>query len=225
MHQFLSHYTGCALLLVAPLVWSANPQAGQAVVVGGSQGQVTACFSCHGLDGAGDGSGAFPRLTGQPAFYLYKQLLDYASGARSNDIMSPIAQQMSEPQMQDVAAYYALARADLPPPPAPPAPAVLALGQKIAEDGLPERNVTACVWCHGANNGGHPPSFPALAGQYAAYTELQLLFWKQGLRRNDPMNVMREIAQQLDLNEIRALALYLESVRSEAAPPITEANE
>src|SRR3546814_16478283 len=66
---------------------------GKAVVVGAVQGdtpqagQPQPCMRCHGLNGVGDGTGAFPRLAGQAAFYMYKQLLDYASGARPNALM------------------------------------------------------------------------------------------------------------------------------------------
>src|SRR5690349_6885970 len=79
-----------------------DPAAGRHVVeTGGRQAQ--ACVSCHGLDGTGDTSGAFPLLTGQSGWYLYKQLKDYASGARPNDTMAPIAQALSDEEMRDVA--------------------------------------------------------------------------------------------------------------------------
>lgn len=181
-------------------------------MVGGKDATVTPCFTCHGLDGVGDGSGAFPRLAGQVAFYLYKQLLDYASGARPNAIMSPIARELTEQQRQDVAAYYASQDAPYRPPPEVAA-AVLERGRLIAEQGLPETRVQACIFCHGANGAGNPPSFPYLAGQYAPYTELQLRFWKQGIRRNDPLNVMRAIAKRLSEEDIDALARYFETIR------------
>ena len=69
-------------MLPPPAAVAADVDAGRAVVVGGEEASVTPCFMCHGLDGVGDSAGAFPRLTGQAAFYMYKQLVDYASGAR-----------------------------------------------------------------------------------------------------------------------------------------------
>ncbi|HET6520650.1 MAG TPA: hypothetical protein VFG47_12655, partial [Geminicoccaceae bacterium] len=72
----------CSLAAAPAVGGEPDPVAGRAVVVGGSRSTVTPCFTCHGLDGVGDSAGAFPRLTGQAAFYLYKQLIDYASGAR-----------------------------------------------------------------------------------------------------------------------------------------------
>ena len=143
--------------------------AGRAVVVGGEAASVTPCFMCHGLDGVGDSAGAFPRLTEQAAFYMYKQLVDYASGARPSDVMTPIAREMTEPQMANVAFYYSVVDAPYAPRPVVE-PEVLARGREIAEDGLPEAGLQACNFCHGEDGGGNPPLFPYLAGQYAPYT-------------------------------------------------------
>jgi cytochrome c553 len=187
-------------------------EAGRGVVVGGEQAGVTPCFMCHGLDGAGDSAGAFPRLTGQAAFSLYKQLIDYASGARPNDVMSPIAREMSEQQMTDVAFYYSQQSAPYGPRPEVD-PAVLERGRKIAEDGLEEPDVEACNRCHGRDGTGDPPLFPYLAGQHALYTELQFRLWKQGVRRNDPLDVMTDIAKSMSDEDVRAVALYYEWLR------------
>jgi cytochrome c553 len=189
----------------------ADFEAGRAVVVGGEQSSVTPCFTCHGLDGTGDSAGAFPRLTGQAAFYMYKQLIGYASGERPNDVMSPIARQMTDAQMADVAFYYALSKAPYPPPPAYDT-TLIALGRKIAEDGLREADVDACNICHGRNGTGDPALFPYLAGQYAPYTELQLRLWKEGTRHNDPLGVMQTIAEAMTLEQIRAVAVYYGSL-------------
>jgi mono/diheme cytochrome c family protein len=62
-----------------------------AVIVAQGTGGAPACAACHAFTGGSDGSGAFPRIAGQPAFYLSRQLRDFSSGVRSNSIMSPIA--------------------------------------------------------------------------------------------------------------------------------------
>src|SRR5690606_10563826 len=64
------------------------------------------CLRCHGREGAGDPSGAFPRLAGQGAWYLYKTLHDFAAGRRQNDIMTPIARTLADEEMRALAAYY-----------------------------------------------------------------------------------------------------------------------
>lgn len=66
--------------------------------------------------------------------------------------------------------------------------------------------------CHGPFSIGLPPSFPYLAGQYASYMQLQFALWKQGKRKNDPLNVMKDIAMRLNDENIRAVSLYFESV-------------
>ena len=87
---------------------------------GGEGGAARACFSCHGLDGAGDGVSA-PRLAGLDSGYLQKQLDDYASDRRHDTVMSPIARPLSGPARQAVAAYYA--RLPAPGTPTMPGPA------------------------------------------------------------------------------------------------------
>jgi cytochrome c553 len=91
---------------------------GRLVAMGGSEagGSGMACITCHGGDGAGDGSGAFPRLAGQAGWYTYKQLRDYASGDRQNRVMSAIAKKMIEADIEAVSAYCARVRPRLPLP-------------------------------------------------------------------------------------------------------------
>ena len=81
---------------------------------GGAGGAANACFTCHGLDGGGDGVAA-PRLAGLDAGYLQKQLEDYASGLRPDDAMTRIAKALDQQGRREVAAYYAA----LPAPPVP----------------------------------------------------------------------------------------------------------
>jgi cytochrome c553 len=203
-----------AVCCLSPTALAQAPDldAGRAVVVGGEDASITPCFMCHGLDGVGDSAGAFPRLTGQAAFYMYKQLIDYASNARPHEVMTPIAREMTEPQMANVAFYYSVLDAAHARRPTVE-PEVLARGRKIAEDGWPEAGVQACNLCHGAGGAGDPPLFPYLAGQYAPYTELQMQLFKRGVRANDSLGVMRDMADGLSDEDIRAVALYFEWLR------------
>ncbi len=185
-----------------------DPQAGQRVVMGASGAGVPgACFSCHGLQGGGDDGGAFPRLAGQPAFYLYKQLVNYADGTRPNDVMTPIALRLSDQERRDVAAYYASARAVFREPP-PRDPQDLQLGASIAAVGAPASGVPSCIGCHGPGGSGIPPDTPYLAGQSASYLALQLRLWQQGHRTNDPQGVMADVARRLTPAEHAALSNY-----------------
>src|SRR5690606_9082867 len=85
---------------------------GEIIAMGGGEGgPANACFSCHGLDGGGDGV-SVPRLAGLDAGYLQKQLADYAAERRADPVMSPIARWLDDGDQHAVAAWYAA----MPPP-------------------------------------------------------------------------------------------------------------
>lgn len=174
------------------------------------------CSGCHGVLGIGRPDKDTPRLAGQPLFYMRKQLEDFAKGSRQSDKMTPVARALSAEQREAVAAYFASLHF-VPYPPVPEAdPALVQQGGILSAVGDEERDIRACEICHADAGVGLAPSFPYLAGQYAYYVERQLLLWKRGLRTNDPLEVMAEIAQRLDDDEIKALALYFARVR----PPL-----
>lgn len=175
---------------------------------GGDAGAAGACFTCHGLDGRGDGAGA-PRLAGLDRGYLHRQMEAYASGLRIHEQMGHVAKQMSADQRAAVAAFYAGMAWQRPATPPGPAPALYLAGD-------PARGIPACAACHGAEgqgNAGNPP----LAGQPAAYQQEQIAAWVRSDRRGDPGNVMQAISRKLDSRESAALAAY--ASRLAGAPP------
>ncbi|MDX1656483.1 MAG: c-type cytochrome, partial [Candidatus Competibacteraceae bacterium] len=166
------------------------------------------CARCHGQWGQGGRAEAAPRLAGQARFYLEKQLEDFALGLRPSDKMTAIARQLSPRQRAAVAAYFAAQR-QVPYPARPVGkPALLMVGGLLSAAGSRERDIRPCAECHADSGAGVPPSFPYRAGQFADYTAAQLLAWKQGRRRNDPLEVMADIAAKLTEEEIQGLALY-----------------
>lgn len=193
--------------------------AGRLVAMGGAQegGAGVACFTCHGPTGAGDSAGAFPRLAGLPGWYLYKQMEDYASGARPNEIMAPIAQRLTRAEREAVSSYYALTSAPPPPVAEQAGEARLQWGATLNAVGSAARGIPGCVNCHGAEGSGLPPSVPNLAGQHAEYTATQLRLWKEGVRRNDPMGVMAAIATKMTAEDIDAVARYFARLRPASA--------
>ena len=72
---------------------------------GKPQSGVPACTACHGAQGSG--SNSLPRLAGQHAQYLKRQLQDFGQRQRTNDnaVMHDIASRLSEPEMDAVASY------------------------------------------------------------------------------------------------------------------------
>lgn len=96
-----------ALVVSGLLVLSAPVYAGGNAAAGQQKAQV--CASCHGLDGNSP-SRQFPRLAGQYPDYLVKALQDYKTGARKNPIMLGFAANLSQRDIEDLAAYFSRQR-------------------------------------------------------------------------------------------------------------------
>jgi len=208
---------GAALLLGAamPSLAYADAQAGEALAKHGAKA-VPPCMQCHGANGEGQASTGFPRLAGQNKDYLVKQLQNF-KGRRSNPIMQTFAQALSAKQISDVAAYYASLpgrpagkQVWLTTPTTPVAPP--SRGQLLAQQGDWDKGIPACFACHGEKGAGIAPSFPALAGQNATYTNKQLTDWRSGARTNDPQGLMKDVAQKLSPDEIAAVSAYLQNL-------------
>lgn len=64
------------------------------------------CEACHGTDGKSV-EPSYPNLAGQYESYLIKALSDYRSGARNNAIMQSFSTNLSNQDIEDLAAWYA----------------------------------------------------------------------------------------------------------------------
>ena len=191
-----------------------DPSHGAVIAAQGTASGAPACAQCHAFTGGSDSSGAFPRIAGQPAFYLSRQLRDFSSGVRANAIMSPIASALSSDDIDDVAAYYANVETPFPPL-ASVDPALVKKGEELAQAGNATKGIPGCSVCHGAGGDGEPPTIPYLAGQYAHYTAFELQMWQRGFRRNSP-EAMALFAKKLDDQEIAAVAAYYQQLRASA---------
>jgi cytochrome c553 len=174
-------------------------------------GQVAAavCEACHGEKGV-SATPDLPSLNGQSAAAIYKQLYDYRTGARAHPLMTPVAGQISVPDLANVAVYFGAA--------AEPQAGLGARDQpadreilRLATDGDSARRIPACNSCH-VNGAGGPIETPILTGQHHVYLENQLKAYKTGQRRNDVYRRMRTIAGQLTDEEIAALGRYYQGV-------------
>lgn len=184
---------------------------------GGDAGAANACIECHGVDGLGDGGGT-PRLAGLDRGYMEAQLAAYADGRRHHAAMEAIARKLDGGQRQAVAMHYAA----LPFTPETARPAGGAVAA-LYNDGDPARGLPSCASCHGEAGEGLGPANPPLGGQPAMYLAEQLDQWRQGRRRNDPANIMLEIARQLTPEESAALAAY--AAELPGGPPGPESRE
>jgi len=183
-------------------------QAGAQIVVHGTPRGAIACARCHGYDGASDGSGAFPILAGQSAYYLTEQLRSFASDKRQNALMSSIAKGLTDDEIQGLAAYYANARPTLAVMRQEPADLV-SRGQYIATEGNLQNRVQACISCHGPNGSGESPAIPYIGGQYKHYIEIQMKMFRRGYRKSAQMGT---VGHRVSDDEAAAVAAYFDQL-------------
>lgn len=189
------------------IVTSTGAKAIYAGDVKAGQGKSAMCASCHGVDG-NSAIAMYPKLAGQSANYIAKQLANFKSGERVNSIMAGMVAALSEEDMNDLAAYYAVQT-----PTAGQAEGS-DIGHKLYFGGDANKGITACVACHGVKGKGMAQAgFPALAGQHAAYLKTQLASFREGHRGNDRNKMMRNIAIKLSDSEIDELVSYMSSLK------------
>ena len=189
------------LLLTVTLLWSLGAFAN------GEQ-KAAVWGACHGVDGNSINP-AWPSLAGQGADYIVKQLQAYKSGSRQNGLMSPMAANLSDIDMIEIADYFAKQ-----------SPKIYftsdeesVVAEKIYRGGDKSRGIPACMSCHGPNGAGNPAAkYPALRGQHADYTEGQLLSYRDRTRDTDQQMMMRSIAAKLSDEEITQLSKYVSAL-------------
>jgi cytochrome c553 len=197
---------------------SGEPEAGNSEDVPTAARDV--CARCHGPDGHGRGSGAFPRLAGQSATYLLSALQAFARGDRHSGLMQPIAAELSDSAMRELALHYSTLKT-----PAPIASAASgaaadpARGAAIAQRGLPAQRVPACADCHGPATTERNPAYPGLAGQHSDYLALQLgLFARRERGGSEYAHLMLPVAGALTTDQIAAVATYYASLSGPLRP-------
>lgn len=192
-------------LLLAGLGLALNVAAADATA--GSKIANSVCAACHGADGNSPAP-TFPKLAGQSAEYIVKQLTNFKSGERNNAIMAPLASALSAEDVQNVAAYFS---AQKPSAATAKSNGKGSRGEKIYKGGVAANKVPACASCHGPAGAGIPVRFPRLAGQHADYTLAQMKAFNSGERANGPM--MKVIAARLSSDEMAAVADYIQGLR------------
>lgn len=199
-----SLYAVLSLALLLPMAAQAgDPTRGQQL----SQ----ACAACHGADG-NSANPEWPKLAGQHADYIYKQLMDYKAGRRENALMAGQVANLDEQDMRDLGAYYARQQMS----PGTADESLAERGERIYRGGIPAAGVAACTACHGATGGGNPAAlFPMVAGQHAQYNSDQLRYFRSAQRANDNGRMMRNLASKMSDADIQAVSEYLAGLRAE----------
>ncbi len=193
-------------LLITCAYAGGDPEAGKQIS--------TPCAACHGADG-NSVNPAWPKLAGQGEKYLVNQLQLFKEKIRVNTLMNPQAVNLSEQEMQDLAAFYAsqspsMGTAD--PEKEFQGEQLYVIGEKIYRGGNSATGVPACMSCHAPNGVGNSAAkFPRLAGQHAIYVAAQLRAYRSGARyqTDDNLNMMKDIASYMTETEIDAVAEYI----------------
>jgi len=195
--------------------------------------KAASCAGCHGEDGNSMVS-TFPKLAGQHADYLVKQLEAFKDGSRNAPMMAPLAMGLDKDSITDIAAYYATKRISgnalpvivsdededdeesesTPEDKEAEVKRLIAIGADLYRNGNLETEVSACIACHGpVGEGNKPASFPSLQGQHADYLIKALTDFKKGARSNVPDNMMHMIAKKMTDEEIKAVSFHISMLK------------
>jgi cytochrome c553 len=157
------------------------------------------CAGCHGEAGISQTQN-IPSLAGQPDQFLQWQLVFFRSGARKNEQMQPIVEQINNEDIRNLGAYFA----SLPAPKASAPDDNPDLSKKGAQAAAGRR----CASCHTDSFAG-TKAVARLAGQREEYLVKALHDYKSGQRVGGAGAAMADVAYPLSEEEITALAHYL----------------
>jgi cytochrome c553 len=159
------------------------------------------CQSCHRRDASGRANAGIPRLSGQHASVIIKQLMDIRSGSRLNPDMKDFVldPELTLQDFADIAAYLESL------------PVVGNLGKGPPE--LVPRGQALfakdCAHCHGEKGEGRPELFyPMVASQHYRYLLRELELIRDGGRGNSNP-AMPPILKTYSADDQRAVAAYM----------------
>lgn len=151
-----------------------------------------ACSSCHGADGnvtAAD----MPTLAGQDAVYLAASLRAYKARKREHDQMVTATTDLSDADIEALAAFYARQEP---------------IARKVRKPPTLAELIARCDRCHGIGGNSSNPRYPSLASQNESYLARVIENYASGGRHNTTMSAM---SQPLRPADIEALAAYYAS--------------
>lgn len=166
------------------------------------------CAACHGADGNSINP-EWPNLAGQHASYTAQQLKLFKDGVRVNASMAPMVANLSPEDMQALGEHFS----GLSPKIGSISAEEIDAGESLYRGGNADSGVPACMACHGPNGAGNAAAnYPALRGQHAKYTTIQLNAYKNGTRQGDEKGVMATVAKKMTEAEIEAVAKYINAL-------------
>lgn len=183
------------------------------------------CAGCHGEFAQGTKDSEYPRLAGQPAAYIERQLLLFRERKRPNMPMLEYVdeRQMPDAEIKDVSAFIASIKLPTKLPPIDesvefdPLERLLLAKQTInipraegdTEAGRKQYN-RECRSCHGDNGvGDEEHAVPMLAGQYTDYLWRQVAKYRKGIRIHDPEDPEDRLLKLFTDEELKDIFAYL----------------
>jgi cytochrome c553 len=158
------------------------------------------CQACHGADG-NPAKPDCPKLAGQYAAYIQKQIKDFQIGSRRDPIMTDIAARLTDQQdLLDISAYFASQNK--------------MKGSRRGFTKTAHQRFTAgngCQTCHGVNGKGLAPNrsnAPVIGGQFKIYLVKQLKDFRSGARSNESTGIMSMVASLMTDEQIDDIATY-----------------
>lgn len=151
-----------------------------------------ACSSCHGADG-NTTTTEMPTLAGQDAVYLAASLRAYAGGQRDHAQMLTATAELSDADIDALAAFYAQQEP---------------IARKVHRPPTIAELIERCDRCHGIGGNSTNPRYPSLASQHQRYLARVIETYANGGRHNSMMSAMSRPLRSAD---IEALAAYYAS--------------
>ena len=168
------------------------------------------CAACHQPDGRGTSDGLVPRIAGQHASVLAKQLVDFRHDKRWDLRMEHFSDRhflVDAQAIADVTAFIAQMPA--------PAPTATGPGERVQQGAAIYSR--RCRSCHGGSGeGDRKQAIPRIAGQQYEYLRRQIYDAVDGRRPNFPDEHIHLLAR-LDHEDIIAVADFLSRSNSKAA--------
>jgi len=201
------------ILVAAAFLLLVNTSAFAAGDAEAGQGKSAICAACHGADG-NSAVPNWPKIAGQNAQYLERQLGLIKSGARPVPEMAGIVASLSDQDLANIAAYYSTQTIK----PGLADDATRAKGEQLYRSGNSATGIPACMACHGPAGEGNPLArYPALAGQHAVYTEKMLNGFRSGTtwgEDDESSKIMADVSFRLTDKEIKAVAAYIQGLHA-----------
>jgi cytochrome c553 len=166
---------------------------------GKAKADAAGCPACHGANGV-SAADPIPDLAAQPDLFVQFQLVFFRNGSRKNEVMNPLAKDLSDEDIRNLGAYYA----SLPPPKPPTAPDE---AEEQTQSGERIAKAARCANCHGESFSG-VDNIARLGGQREPYLLKALRDFKAGARSGTGLNVMVEVVNPLGDPQLQALAHY-----------------